>query len=197
MIMPASLQLPDPGELVYWFDFWVPPTQYEVLEKVQGVKQRVLKVTDIFANERPRATIRGSHAAVYTGPKNTAEQANIRTQWSERIRELDIEAHFPWSRGKTGLACYGYATPPEGSSYWPGKPHTKRPDCSNMTKQAEDAIAEDKKTGFFGAFPDDSWVRLMGQDKAYGPIPGVWVQIYLFQDPLIYKPALPRKKVPK
>ena len=190
--MSLQLSLPESlGTLVYQFSFWVPPTEWWEVDKRRG---RVQRITEIFAQQRPRATNRGGHASMYAPEQNTVECANILHHFLQEVQRLGIEQHFPWVRGQVGLTCIGQAVPPK--DYWEGKPHTKKPDASNMLKQLEDALLPNKDTGFVGAYLDDSWAVPILAYKQYGNIPGVQCTISLFENLLITKPVTPRKKKP-
>jgi len=177
------------GQLVFQFSFWVPPTQWEEIDKTRG---RVTRITPIFAHARERVGTQCGRGKLYPPDKNKAEQANIRHHFIQKVEELDIEHHLPWRRGMTGIMLVGQELPP-ATDYWVGKPHTKKPDNSNMLKQFEDAINPDKKTGFCGAYPDDCWVEPLYQTKQYGSPEGVLCTLFWFEQPMVNRPVKVRQ----
>lgn len=177
--------------MVFSFSFWVPPTTWEEMDSKK--KEKVTKRSCLFAHARERVGTVMGRGRLYPPAKNAAEQANIRMCFEEKTLALDIQQHFPWTRGKIGIMVIGVDEIPL-TGYWEGKPHTKKPDCSNMLKQAEDALNANPKTGFIGSWLDDCWVAPLYCDKIYGPYPGVQITLFLFQNLLIQKPATPRKR---
>jgi Holliday junction resolvase RusA-like endonuclease len=169
----------------------VPPTYWEEIRKGQRVPQEA----SIFSHARERIGNIGGHGKAYPPTKNIAEQANILETFLTITGNLDIQHHLPWGRGKTGIMLLGHEIP-KPATYWEGKPHTAKPDPDNMLKQFCDALNPNPRTGFVGAWPDDSWTIPLYADKIWSEYAGVHCTIIWFEDPLVVRPAKPRKKKP-
>ena len=105
---------------------------------------------DPVAKARPRATIRGGHAAVYTPEKSATWESDaawtMRREWNDvtldEATTVTIDAIFKrpkamcWKRRPT-----------------PRVPHTKRPDADNIAKATLDAMQK------AGIIRDDSIVH--------------------------------------
>ena len=194
--MPIQLTLPDQlGELRFSFSFWIPPTSGEIVDKDKGGRR--VRTTDIFAYERERSrAVKKKYpigkanftSMVYTPEKNLVERANILQCFIQKATELELWPHLPWGRGHVGYILVGQT--PDCKSGWPGRPHMKKPDSTNMAKQFEDALNPDAETGFVGLWLDDTWaVPLGGPYRQYGDYPGVLATLFLFENPLVQKPV--------
>lgn len=126
---------------------------------------------------RPRATVIGGHARVYT-PKSTASYENlVRLAFLEQNRGAEPE------KGPVQIEMTFYFAPPK-SAYWPVnskhngelkdgwalKKHTSKPDIDNLAKSVLDGL-----NGV--AFKDDSQIWRVTASKMYSEKPCVLVTL--------------------
>lgn len=189
MLFPSEAQY----KIVETRTFWVPPTPYVVKtgSKRNGTYKETERVSEIPATARPLVSAHGGKGHTRDPEKNIAEKRHIRNCYLARYKNEP-----PWDRGKIIVSAFGWATPPKGPSYWPGKPHIGVPDMTNVLKQVEDALNPTDNWG--GVWHDDSWTLTGWSDKWYcdesQPLPGLLVVLRFTETPLLTRPEKPRKR---
>lgn len=122
---------------------------------------------------RPRATVRGTHAAVYTDAQTAAYENLVRIACHQAMLKTACAAFTGPVR--VSVACK-YPVPKSASkrkleAFLSGEERpVKKPDADNVLKAVLDGI-----NGV--AFPDDCQVVSIIADKYYGLEPGVQVTI--------------------
>lgn len=119
---------------------------------------------------RPRATVRGRHATVYTDPKSKGDiqrliesiDTQLPDDWQPWEKGQPIHVHvsflFEIPKSRTELDDYDY--------------HTQKPDADNLTKLVLDAI-----TQHGGIWDDDAQVVTCNVIKRWNTKPGTLVII--------------------
>lgn len=130
-----------------------------------------------MGKERPRASMIGGHARIYTPKKTQSYESRFAYAWSEKYSnealtrapiKVTVRAVFPLSKGdykKDGTPTKSGFRKLSGDE----KP-SKRPDIDNICKAVLDGL-----NGV--AFADDSQITLLIATKEYGESPRVEVEI--------------------
>lgn len=104
--------------------------------EVAGEADARVKVPEVVGKQRPRATMRGGHARVYTPRKTRVFEELVRKAWREQVGE-------GWS-GFSGSVSVTVSVTRElaksNPKRWAGRQDTKRPDADNVLKAVLDAL---------------------------------------------------------
>jgi Holliday junction resolvase RusA-like endonuclease len=136
---------------------------------------------------RPRATVRGGYASVYTDAQTRKYEASVTAIAREKMAgrspfegplSVSLRFRMPIPKSATKRVRAGMAAGEIA--------HCGRPDVDNLAKAVLDAIGEDaaaKKKGLDArvVFANDSQIVRLFASKIYAEIPGVDVRVEAFQ----------------
>lgn len=112
-----------------------------------GEAHAVVDVPEVVGKQRPRATTRGGHAAVYTPRKTRVFEETIRKAWMQQVG--DTWAGFRGFVTVTVTVTRQLAK--SNPKRWEGRQDTGKPDVDNVLKAVLDAL-----NGF--AYSDDALI---------------------------------------
>lgn len=101
-----------------------------------GEAHAVLDVAEIVGKQRPRATVRGGRARMYTPSKTRVFEEVIRKAWKEQVG-----TEWASFRGSVTV-CVSMTRELSKSNpkKWEGRQDTKKPDVDNVLKAVLDAL---------------------------------------------------------
>lgn len=101
-----------------------------------GEAHATVQVSEVVGKQRPRATLRGGHAGVYTPRKTRVFEEQVRKAWREQVGET-------WSFFSGPVTVTVSITRELAKSNpkrWGGRLDTGRPDLDNVLKAVLDAL---------------------------------------------------------
>lgn len=103
---------------------------------VAGEARAVAELPEIVGKQRPRATVRGGHARIYTPRKTRVFEECVRKAWREQVGE-------EWA-GFTGSVTVTVSVTRElaksNPKKWAGRQDVQKPDVDNVLKAVLDAL---------------------------------------------------------
>lgn len=101
-----------------------------------GEANAALDVPEVVGKQRPRATVRGGHASVYTPRKTRVFEELVRKAWREQVGGR-------WAKFKGPVTVAVEITRELAKSnpkFWAGRADTGKPDVDNTVKGILDAL---------------------------------------------------------
>lgn len=103
---------------------------------IAGEAHAVALLPEIVGKQRPRATVRGGHASIYTPRKTRVFEERVRKAWREQVGE-------EWA-GFTGSVSVTVSVTRElaksNPKKWAGRQDVQKPDVDNVLKAVLDAL---------------------------------------------------------